>query len=67
MTTDTQVESAKQAALSLIAKMRDDATWGDIMDALYMRLRIARAEQEEAKGKLYTQAEVEAYVKKWVQ
>ncbi len=67
MTTDTQVESAKQAALSLIAKMRDDATWSDIMDALYMRLRIARAEQEEAEGKLYTQAEVEAYVKKWVQ
>ena len=31
-----------------------------------MRLRVARAEQEEAGGKLYTQAEVEAYVKKWV-
>ncbi|HMF34873.1 MAG TPA: hypothetical protein VKK79_25855 [Candidatus Lokiarchaeia archaeon] len=57
---------AKQEALDLIQTLREDASWAEIMDAIYMRQRLEWAEQEEAECQLYTQEEVEEYIKKWL-
>jgi len=65
MTIDSQVESAKKAALSLIKGMRDDATWDDIIDALYVRQKIELAEQEIAAGRGIPQDKVEEIARTW--
>ncbi len=65
MTTDSQEESAKQAALTLIKGMRDDVTWDDIIDALYVRQKIEQAEQEIAAGRGISHDKVEEIARTW--
>ncbi len=65
MTTDLQAESAKHAALTLIKGMRDDVTWDDIIDALYVRQKIEQAEQEIAAGRGIPHDKVEEIARTW--
>ncbi len=66
MTAASQVSTIKQEVLTLIQSLPDDVSLQEIMDHLYMKARIALAEQEEHDGKVVEEQEAEARIRKWI-
>ncbi len=66
MTTESQVGSVKHEILALIQSLPDNVSLQEIMDHLYMKARIALAEQEEHEGRLVEEQETEARIRKWI-
>ncbi len=66
MTTESQVGSVKHEILALIQSLPDNVSLQEIMDHLYMKARIALAEQEEHEGRLVEEQEAEARIRKWI-
>ncbi len=66
MTTASQVSTVKQEVLKLIQSLPDNVSLPEIMDHLYMKARIALAEQEERDRKVVEEPEAEARIRKWI-
>lgn len=59
-------KSIKQAALTVIGQMPDDASLEDIMYELYFRQRIDRGLRELEEGKTVSHEEVKRSLVKWL-
>ncbi len=68
MTTETGAATppTKQIVRAILKALPDDATLDDVVEAIYLRLRLARADRELKEGKTYTQEEVEELAKTWL-
>ncbi len=58
--------SAKQAALTLIQRMPENASLEEVMYNLYFRQRVDRGIRELRKGKTVSHAEVKRSLAKWL-
>jgi predicted transcriptional regulator len=58
--------STKEAVLDVVRRMPDDATLEDIMEALYVRRRIAESERELDEGRGIPHEEVKQRLAKWL-
>jgi predicted transcriptional regulator len=59
-------KSIKQAALTVIGQMPDDASLEDIMYELYFRQRIDRGLRELEEGKTVSHEEVKRSLVRWL-
>lgn len=58
--------NAKQAALTLIQKMPENASLEEVMYNLYFRQRVDRGIRELGEGKTVSHAEVKRSLAKWL-
>lgn len=65
-TARTSSETAKQLLERAIAKLPDDATMDEAVDALYVALKVGRGKAEIEEGKGVSQEEVEESLEKWL-
>lgn len=56
----------KEDLIQMIEKMPDNITISDVMEELYLRLEIQRAEQEIEEGKSLSHEVVKNEVEKWL-
>ncbi|MDH5721581.1 MAG: hypothetical protein OEZ13_13320 [Spirochaetia bacterium] len=56
----------KKDLIQMIEKMPDDISISDVMDELYLRLEINKAEEEIKAGKSISHDKVEKKVEKWL-
>jgi predicted transcriptional regulator len=50
--------SVKEEAANTIARLPDDATWDDVLYAMYVRHEVAAGEADIAAGRTYSTEEV---------
>jgi len=69
MTTETGATTppTKDVVRAILKALPDDATLDDVVEAIYLRKRLARADCELAEGKIFTQEEVEEFARKWLE
>jgi predicted transcriptional regulator len=60
------VTSAKQAALTLLNKMPENASLEELMYKLYFRQRVDRGIRESREGKTVSHGEVKRSLAKWL-
>ena len=58
--------TTKEMARSVIDALPDDATIDDVMEALYIRTKLDRAERSIDEGKGIPHAEVKQRLQKWL-
>jgi hypothetical protein len=59
-------ESVKRAALAVIERMPEDASYEDIIYELYVRQRVERGLLEVAEGKTVPQGEIMSEIDEWL-
>jgi hypothetical protein len=57
--------TTKEKAVKIISRLRDDATIDDIMERLYVQLKIEKGLRELDEGKSLTHAQVKERMRKW--
>jgi hypothetical protein len=56
--------NVKEIVENILQDLPDDATLDDVIEAIYLRQRLARADEEIAAGETFSQEEVEDYVRR---
>ena len=56
----------KESVLDMIRRLPDDVTLAEIMDALYLRMKIARGLEEIEEGKGVPHEQALARLRKWL-
>ncbi len=56
----------KQAVLQFVKRLKEDVTYEDIMDGVYVLEKIQRAEKQLDEGKFFTHEEVKKKLSKWL-
>ncbi len=64
--TGAAIPPTKQIVRAILKALPDDATLDDVVEAIYLRQRLARADRELKEGKTCTQEEVEELAKTWL-
>jgi hypothetical protein len=60
------MSTAKAAALAMIQKLPDDATWEKIAYLVGLRVRLAQAAADSAAGRVYTNDQVMKEMDEWL-
>lgn len=61
-----EIESEKKQVITLIKKLPDDISIEEIMEKLYVKQRILRAQKEISDGKFLTEEQFKENFKKWL-
>jgi hypothetical protein len=60
------MSTAKAAALALIEKLPDDATWEKIAYAVRLRMKLEQAAADSAAGRVYSNEQVMKEMDEWL-
>lgn len=59
--------SVKEDIIATISNLPDDATVEDILEAIYVRQKIRKAQQEFDEGHYYTHEQAREILQKWLE
>ncbi|MBI4867119.1 MAG: hypothetical protein HY816_09220 [Candidatus Wallbacteria bacterium] len=57
----------KQLALAALSRLPEDCNWDDVHYHLYVRQKVAEAEQDFERGEVLTMEEMEHHFAKWLE
>jgi len=60
------MQTAKQEVMELLKDLPDDSTLEEIQYHLYVRQKVQRGLKDIEQGKIFSQAEVEKRMEKWL-
>jgi len=57
-------QNVKEIVETILRDLPDDSTLDDVVEAIYLRQRTARADQEIEENETFSEEEVDEYIKK---
>ncbi len=61
-----QQSTPKKSALSIIAGMKETASYEDMIYELYIMQKIEQGKRDVAEGRVYSQTEAKQYLHQWL-
>ncbi|HBR22485.1 MAG TPA: hypothetical protein DD713_07985 [Nitrospiraceae bacterium] len=60
------MDTIKEAILSMVKEMPDNATLEDVMESLYVKQKILKGKKQLETGQFYTHEEAKGIMKEWL-